>query len=174
MELSSCCKHRDRGDRRTIRRVRPQVEESLTRSWLRPRKPTIAVPVSLRDISGTGLFLCRRPAPRTGDCIPYRCTRKWAFELLIPSTAGAKPRNIQSSTRPAKGRSSPGTLPHHLLSRGIPRWPRKSSESRNRQKPKFVDPYGSCRAALSGPPLLKSICGEFANLKVSRGAVPVH
>jgi len=161
MKLSSCCKRRDRADHHTIRKVRPRVWASLTHSSPRRQRPRAAVRVSSCGIWDTPPFLFRRRAPRNGDCILCRCTRKWAFELLIPSTAGAKaPKYRASVTRPLKGRSSTldqswnsSLAEKSLLSQG------------SLPKPEFLQPFESDDSPF-GPPLLESICGEFANLKI--------
>lgn len=71
-----------REHRRTTRRVPLAAPRKTTGSALRsspiPRTRRAAAPVSCSGTSGTRLFVCRRPEPRTRAGIPCRRTQRWA------------------------------------------------------------------------------------------------
>jgi len=71
-----------RADRRRIRMPR-RARPTAMNPWPIRQKPRAVVRAFWCGTSGTPPFLFRRRAPQTGDGIPCRCIRRWAWELSL-------------------------------------------------------------------------------------------
>jgi len=58
--------------------ARTPATESPPRPWPKQQTRRVAAPASCSGTSGTRLFACRKPEPRTRARIPCRHTRRWA------------------------------------------------------------------------------------------------
>ena len=94
-----------RADRRRIRRARRALPTAMP-PWPKPQKLRAAVRAFWCGTSGTPLSLFRTRAPQTGDGIPCRRIRRWAWDLSF---------NIRINPWGVRKFQDSGTLVHPTL-----------------------------------------------------------
>ena len=147
-----------REDRRRIR-MAPRAPRTAMHSWPIRRIPRVAFRAFWCGTSGTRPSLSRTRAPRTGDGIPCRCIRRWAWGLSF---------NIRIDQWGVRKFQNRGPLVHPILgSNGLPFAPGGGWAAVTCRRSRLF----SCRAGFTCPLRKNGWSKSLPECKFAAGAI---